>query len=204
MRKIDTIIFDLGGVLIDVKSDKEWLEEDLLPIFHHDKFEHLFTNNFFKHFETGKVSAQDFIQKLKSIALDRNCTSETILMHWNGLLKEIPKERIDLLKRLKEKYKLLLISNTDELHLQAVRKYISEKFGKETLEDYFHHCYYSFKIGLRKPHKEIYEWVIQKEQLQVSSCLYLDDKSANLVEPSKLGMPTLWVDREVVQLLEDY
>jgi putative hydrolase of the HAD superfamily len=204
MEGLETIIFDLGGVIIDVKSDKEWLEEDLLPIFQRDQFEQLFTNNFFKHFETGKVSAQDFIKKLKSIALDQNCTSETILIHWNALLKEIPQQRIDLLKRLKEKYRLILISNTDEFHLSAVQQYMRQKFKEDILTNYFHHCYYSFQVGLRKPHREIYDLVIQHEQLHVSNCLFLDDKSANLVEPSKLGIPTLLIDREVTELLAKY
>ena len=68
------------------------------------------------------------------------------------------------------------------------------EFGKNILQENFHTCYYSQEIGLRKPHKEIYEFVLQQQGITASESLFLDDKPENLSEPEKLGIHTFLVD----------
>src|SRR4051812_4657673 len=105
-----TIIFDLGGVIINVKTDKEWLEENLLQAFHPEPLEKLFLENYFKQFETGHVKVPDFLRTMKSITRNEDITLDDVIKHWNGILKDIPEERIELLKRLKNNYQLILFS----------------------------------------------------------------------------------------------
>ena len=201
MNKIQTIIFDLGGVIINIKQDKLWWEQDILPYFNHEKLQELYLQNFFKFFEAGKITPTEFVNKLKEIAIDKDITNEKIIRHWNGQLKDIPEERVELLKRLKENYRLILTSNTNDFHLKAIRKYTEEKFGKDILDDLFHACYFSHEVGIRKPHKDFYELIIKKQNLQPENCLFVDDKPENLVEPSTFGITTLLADREVTELL---
>ena len=204
MREVQTIIFDLGAVIINTKTDKEWLEEDLLPNFEHEPLEQLFLQNFFKHFETGQIPVSEFIRTMKGIAVDKEDSVEKIIKHWNGNLKDIPVERVELLRRLKTKYKLILASNTNALHHEAIQKYMEEKFGEDILENNFHASYFSYKIGLRKPHREIYELIIQEQHPEPAHCIFLDDRPENLIEPSLLGIPTLLVDKDITHLLADY
>ena len=194
MQTIQTLIFDLGGVIINLKTEQEWLEEDLLPNFQPEKFQSLQQKQYFQQFETGNVSVPDFKQQLKEIAVNKNITEEEVVHHWNGILKEIPKHRVDVLKQLSKKYKLILLSNTNHIHMDFIRNYMVAEFGKNILQENFHTCYYSQEIGLRKPHKEIYEFVLQQQGITASESLFLDDKPENLSEPEKLGIHTFLVD----------
>ena len=193
MQNIQTLIFDLGGVIINLKTEQEWLEEDLLPNFQPEKFQSLQQKQYFQQFETGNVSVPDFKQQLKEIAVNKNITEEEVVHHWNGILKEIPKHRVDVLKQLSKKYKLILLSNTNHIHMDFIRNYMVAEFGEDILQENFHTCYYSQEIGLRKPHKEIYEFVLQQQGIKASESLFLDDKNENLIEPKKLGIQTFLV-----------
>ena len=194
MQNIQTLIFDLGGVIINLKTEQEWLEEDLLPNFQPEKLQSLQQQQYFQQFETGNVSVPDFKQQLKEIAVNKNITEEEVVHHWNGILKDIPKHRVDVLKQLSKKYKLILLSNTNHIHMDFIRNYMVAEFGKNILQENFHTCYYSQEIGLRKPHKEIYEFVLQQQGITASESLFLDDKPENLSEPEKLGIHTFLVD----------
>lgn len=194
MQNIQTLIFDLGGVIINLKTEQEWLEEDLLPNFQPEKFQSLQQKQYFQQFETGNVSVPDFTQQLKEIAVNKNITEDEVVHHWNGILKDIPKHRVDVLKQLSKKYKLILLSNTNHIHMDFIRNYMVAEFGEDILQENFHTCYYSQEIGLRKPHKEIYEFVLQQQGITASESLFLDDKPENLSEPEKLGIHTFLVD----------
>jgi epoxide hydrolase-like predicted phosphatase len=194
MQNIQTLIFDLGGVIINLKTEQEWLEEDLLPNFQPEKLQSLQQQQYFQQFETGNVSVPDFKQQLKEIAVNKNITEEEVVHHWNGILKDIPKHRVDVLKQLSKKYKLILLSNTNHIHMDFIRNYMVAEFGEDILQENFHTCYYSQEIGLRKPHKEIYEFVLQQQGIKASESLFLDDKPENLSEPEKLGIHTFLVD----------
>lgn len=194
MQNIQTLIFDLGGVIINLKTEQEWLEEDLLPNFQPERLQLLQQQQYFQLFETGNVSVPDFKQQLKEIAVNKNITEEEVVHHWNGILKEIPKHRVDVLKQLSKKYKLILLSNTNHIHMDFIRNYMVAEFGEDILQGNFHTCYYSQEIGLRKPHKEIYEFVLQQQGITASESLFLDDKPENLSEPEKLGIHTFLVD----------
>jgi epoxide hydrolase-like predicted phosphatase len=194
MQNIQTLIFDLGGVIINLKTEQEWLEEDLLPNFQPEKFQSLQQKQYFQQFETGNVSVPDFTKQLKEIAVNKNITEDEVVHHWNGILKDIPKHRVDVLKQLSKKYKLILLSNTNHIHMDFIRNYMVAEFGEDILQENFHTCYYSQEIGLRKPHKEIYEFVLQQQGITASESLFLDDKPENLSEPEKLGIHTFLVD----------
>jgi epoxide hydrolase-like predicted phosphatase len=194
MQNIQTLIFDLGGVIINLKTEQEWLEEDLLPNFQPEKLQSLQQQQYFQQFETGNVSVPDFKQQLKEIAVNKNITEDEVVHHWNGILKDIPKHRVDVLKQLSKKYKLILLSNTNHIHMDFIRNYMVAEFGEDILQENFHTCYYSQEIGLRKPHKEIYEFVLQQQGITASESLFLDDKPENLSEPEKLGIHTFLVD----------
>ena len=193
MNKIQTLIFDFGGVIINLKTEQEWLEEDLLPNFYPEQLQALQQQGLFQEIETGKISAEEFIQQLKSIAINKSISDEEIIRHWNGILKDIPKHRLDFLKELKRKYKLILLSNTNQIHKEKFCHDMIRKFGEDILEANFDTVYYSHNIGLRKPHKEIYEFVMKSQNIEANEILFLDDKVENLLEPQNLGWNTIHV-----------
>lgn len=190
MQHTQTIIFDLGGVIINLKTEQEWMEEDLLPNFQPEVFYKLQESEFFRDYETGKIDSISFVQQLKQIANNKTTSDDEIKKYWNGILKDIPIHRIEILRKLKENYKLILLSNTNEIHLNEIYNYMQHEFGEDVLTPNFHHCYYSQEIGWRKPNQEIYEFVLQNENLAPETCLFLDDKMENLIQPQKLGIHT--------------
>ena len=166
------------------------IEEDLLPNFKPDALYKLQESEFFRDYETGKIDSTFFIKQLQQIANNKTASDDEIKKYWNGILKDIPIHRIEILRKLKENYKLILLSNTNEVHLNEIYHYMQYEFGEDILTPNFHHCYYSQEIGLRKPNQEIYEFVLQNENLAPETCLFLDDKLENLIQPQKLGIHT--------------
>jgi putative hydrolase of the HAD superfamily len=113
-------------------------------------------------------------------------SANKIVFAWNSMLKDVPMETIDILIRLKQsKIKVYLLSNTNAIHIDAALR----KWGKATSNsfyDMFDKVYLSHEIGLRKPTKEIFDFVIDDQQLIPSKTLFIDD-SVQHIEGAKLA-----------------
>lgn len=193
MQNIQTLIFDLGGVIINLKTELDWFQQDMLPHFDNDQLLRLYQQYFFRDFEKGKINPTDFIQQLKQIAIDKNISEEEIIKYWCGILLDIPPHRITFLHKLKQKYQLQLLSNTNHIHMDFIRTYMHQTFGTDVLAENFDFCYYSQEVGCRKPDKEIYELVQRQQNLTPNEILFFDDKAENLTAPQKLGWQTFQV-----------
>lgn len=193
MHSIQTIVFDFGGVILDLKPEIEWFQQDILAHFENDKLLKLYQQQYFQNFEKGKIEVSDFLRQLQEITIHKNITETEIKRHWNAILKSIPAHRVEIIRQLKSKYQLILLSNTNAIHVEQFRNDMMEHFGEDVLDTHFDIVYYSQEIGMRKPHQEIYEFVQNQHQLLPSTILFLDDKAENLIEPQKLGWHTMHV-----------
>src|ERR1035438_10305514 len=102
MQNIKNIIFDLGGVImnIDVKrTQKAFTEMGVKNI--NDYFGHGFAASFFKDHESGKISDEVFIQKIKE-AVKLDIPDDQVIAAWNALLLDFPAERIELLEEIRK------------------------------------------------------------------------------------------------------
>ena len=200
MNAISTLIFDFGGVIINLKTETDWMQQDLFPNYHTESLIKLSASGFFNKWEEGKISAEEFLQQMQSIAIDKEITHEIIKQHWNAILKDIPVHRVELLKQLKQQYRLILLSNTNTIHVEAFEQYIIETFGENILQTNFQTVYYSQEIGMRKPNREIYEFVLEQQGIHASEVIFFDDKEENLTEPKKSRWKTVLVDRDITEL----
>ena len=166
------------------------------------KLNHLKEENFFDDFEKGKFSAEEFLSKLKSITINSDIKNETIIKAWNNILLDIPAHRVSIIQQLKTKYKLILLSNTNSIHTQKFTEDMLENFGEDILHKYFNTVYYSQEIGYRKPEKEIYNFVMEQQQLNPKNILFLDDKSENLEIPKALGWQTQQVNFNKLSIVD--
>ena len=152
---IKNIIFDLGGVLLNLDYNKT--ETAFKELGFHN-FDAMYTqfkaDELFEKLETGKVSEQDFFTVLQKVA-DKPISNEDIITAWCAMLLDFRAESLDHLKTLSKNYKVYLLSNTNIIHLQAFHQIFEKQFGGGFLDDYFTKAYYSHSIGLRKPHKEV-------------------------------------------------
>lgn len=193
--KVKTILFDFGGVLIDVDYHKTIDAFKALGIKNFEQLysqadqEHLFDN-----YETGKISSQYFINQLIS-KVGGNITPNKIVNAWNAMLGEIHAENIKAVQKLKELgYKVYLLSNTNDIHIQVA----FDRWNKLSLihaDELFDKIYLSQEIGLRKPDKEVFEYVLQDISVDPEEVLFIDDSIQHLQTAETLGMNTFLLNK---------
>jgi putative hydrolase of the HAD superfamily len=126
---------------------------------------------------------------------------QAIVDGWNALLLDFPVERIELLKQLGQSYRIFLFSNTNSLHLTALRQIYTRTFGSGTLDDHFEKTYYSHLLGMRKPERESYEYILRENQLHGPETLFVDDAIVNVEGAEQAGLKGLYL-RPGISLLD--
>ncbi|HMH33566.1 MAG TPA: HAD family phosphatase [Puia sp.] len=190
---IKNIIFDLGGVILNIDPGiTERAFQSMGAKDFRQYFGHGFALSFFSDYEVGKISDQQFINDLKTLA-GVEVSNEVIVNAWNALLLDFPPQRIELLKILRKKYRLYLFSNTNALHLLEIGKMYKNSFPHGTLDDLFEKAYYSHLLQLRKPDKASFEYIINENQLDPSETLFVDDAIVNVEGANAVGLRGLYL-----------
>lgn len=187
------IIFDLGGVIVDIDPVRSYtaitslapqplpLEEFLLD---HEQI--------FLDYEKGIISSDAFREGLRK-ALDCTIADEDIDTAWNSMLLRVPLERLQLLEKLKDRYQLFVLSNTNEIHVPAFNKIVERVSGKNDIAHFFHKVHYSHLMQTRKPEPKIYQTVLEINQLNPEETLFVDDRHENILAAQGVGMHTFHV-----------
>ena len=202
-NSFDAIIFDLGGVIINLDYQ---LTIDAFKNLGLANFDEMYTqakqSNLFDDFETGKISSQHFINSLLPY-LPSGVSANKLVHAWNAMILDFPKERLELLDKLKSNYRIFLLSNTNDIHLQAVKRSLSNTTDRK-LESYFEKVYLSHEVKLRKPHKEIFELVCKEQNLDPSRTLFIDDTIGHIDGSIKIGLKGLHLkgDNSIEKLFE--
>ena len=188
MNNIDTLIFDFGGVIINLDYRKPVDEFKKLGIFDSKKlYSKKEQTKLFDSLECGQISDENFLNEIREKSNTNNL--ELIKKAWNSILLNIPKERVHLLKKLSSKYKIFLISNTNSIHLKEIISSYGEKKWKNFIS-IFNDVYFSNQIGMRKPNENIFFYVINKNKLDVSKTLFIDDSLQHIKTAKKIGFKT--------------
>ncbi len=198
---IKNIIFDFGAVLlnIDYKLTSNAFKQLGYDIDVH--FGQLKQEEIFDLLETGKITPQEFYAAIRRLT-GLNHPDEVLQNAWNAMLLDLPMERVQLLERLQGKYRIFLLSNTNIIHATAFWQTIDNVFGLARWHSLFEKVYYSHEIGLRKPHAEVYEFVLQDAGLVATETLFIDDTPPNLIAPARLGIVTRLLDMPVTDILK--
>ncbi|MBS1582841.1 MAG: HAD family phosphatase, partial [Bacteroidetes bacterium] len=131
-------------------------------------------DHLFDGFETGALSPAQFRDRIRSLhRID--ITDREIDACWNAMLGTIPAERLALVDRLREHYRVLLLSNTNAIHVPAFEAIIARDNGVADFKGLFHGAYYSCDIGLRKPHAEAFHHVLERHGAAPERTLFIDD-----------------------------
>ncbi len=194
MAKVKNIIFDLGGVIINVDASYTMAAFSKLGIANpHEIFTLEKQTQLCDKLEVGEITPENFIREL--LKLTSNAASyEDILDAWNAMLLDIPAHRIDLLKQLGKKYNIFLLSNTNPIHMQYINNLMSKTYDI-TFEDLFIKTYYSFEVGLRKADPRIFQHILDENHLSAAETLLIDDLESNILAAKDLGIQTLHVER---------
>lgn len=195
--RTEAIIFDFGGVIINIDYNATIKAFEALGI---DNFDELFSkatqSNLFDDIETGKISPQHFINRLLTL-LPEGTSPNRVVHAWNAMLMDIPKDRIELLLRLKERYKIFLLSNTNLIHIDSALRTWNATTDR-TIDSIFDHVYFSHEMGLRKPHVEIFETVCREQGLNPDTTLFIDDSIQHIEGAQKAGLNTFHLSEGLV------
>ena len=192
MENISTIIFDLGGVIMDIDVKKTLGAFSKLGLSNiHEYFGHGFAASFFSDHEAGRISDEEFLQEIKNL-LGGEVSDESVIEAWNALLLRFPPERITLLKELKNRYRLFLYSNTNAIHQEKFKEIYRGAFAGE-LDQLFEKAYYSHELGERKPETAGFEKIIRENMLDPKQTLFVDDALMNVEGAIKAGLKGLYL-----------
>ncbi len=190
LNEIDAIIFDLGGVILNIDYTKTSDEFKKLGCTNFDElYSQASQNGLFDDFETGKISTPAFINQLLDF-LPTNTTANQVVAAWNAMLLDFPIENLSLLGQIKEKKNTYLLSNTNEIHIKAFNRKLEQQVGKQSLHSYFINTYFSNEIGLRKPHPETFEFVCIQNNLIPERTLFIDDSIQHIQGAKTIGLQT--------------
>ena len=188
MNNIDTLIFDFGGVIINLDYSKPKDEFKKLGIFDSKKlYSKEEQTKLFDSLECGQISDENFLNEISKKSNTNNL--ELIKKAWNSILLNIPRERVHLLKKLSSKYKIFLLSNTNSIHLKEIISSYGEKKWSNFIS-IFNDVYFSNQIGMRKPNEDVFFYIIKKNKLDVSKTLFIDDSPQHIKTAKKIGFET--------------
>ncbi len=205
MSKIRHIIFDLGGVLINLNTES--IEKRFQNILGHDfstLLSDLTTQEIFNKFEVGAFSEEKFFTFFTQAS---KINREEAIAAWNSILLAFPFHRLELLRSLQKDYDIYLLSNTNITHVQKIEADLLKNYGIADFRGtFFKKGYYSFEVGLRKPDPQIFQYVLENAQLDPAETLFIDDGKANIESAAKLGIQTILHDptMEIAPVLADF
>jgi FMN phosphatase YigB (HAD superfamily) len=182
------LIFDLGGVLIslDVERTLEGFrslgitfpegEEEKKKFFHllHD-------------FEIGTISSSFFRDEMRKYS-KQGFTDEAFDEAWKRMLVDYSPESISFIRHSKGRFRIFLLSNTNEIHVPWFTGKLEEKFGIPSMEALFDGVYYSHLVHMRKPEERIFRHIMNSHHLLPGETLFIDDREDNVRAAKELGL----------------
>lgn len=190
MQTAKAIIFDLGGVLLDI--DFRLTEKAFADLGVSDFsafFNQFHSNSLFKKLETGIDEALFYDEFRAGTGL--SLSDEQIKDAWNALLLDFRLESLAVLPQLKSKYQLYLLSNTNEIHLNEFQHRYTLLQQEQEFDALFDAAYYSHRIGHRKPNASAFEFVINAHDLNPAETIFIDDSINNIEAAKQLGLQTV-------------
>ncbi len=202
--EIKNIIFDLGGVLLDIDVSRTVDAFRSLNIAGFSADDIISCHKeFFFNIETGAISPDEFISAVReSYPASAHIPESEIWRAWNAVLLDFDMSRFEVLDKLKNDYRLFLLSNTNLPHRTEYLDRFVRQSGGRRFESYFERCHYSDEMGMRKPDPSIFREVISADGLSPAHTLFIDDNADNITGAEKAGIFGLHLTGEVSDLFE--
>jgi putative hydrolase of the HAD superfamily len=187
-HNIKNIIFDLGGVILNIDYH---LTIDAYKNLGITNFESMFTQaqqvGLFDQLDKGLVTPAQFRDGLREIS-GLTLTDQQIDNAWNAMLLDFQPSKLNVLKGVKGHYRTFLLSNTNAIHIDEYNKILHNTFGFENLSVFFDKEYYSHLIHMRKPDAEAFEIILKENSLNPGETLFIDDTLQHVEGARKLGI----------------
>ena len=195
---IKNYIFDFGDVFLNL--DKPATAQELLKLGMIEFTDEMLSKN--KEYEKGLVSTEEFIGFYQTQF--PNATKEELKTAWNSILLDFPLYRLEFIENFSKNHNCFLLSNINDLHLEHIIKKLGKEFYNRFISC-FDKVYYTHEIHLRKPDKEIYEFVFKDSNINPNESFFVDDTLENIETAKELGVKCWHInpfDDDII-LLED-
>jgi HAD superfamily hydrolase (TIGR01509 family) len=180
---IEAIIFDLGDVFLNLNHQASVDAFKKLGL--NDWNEELKTKSIL--FETGKIDEYEFMLAIQKYIPNANI--EDIREAWNAIIVDFPLERLEFLEKLQNKYKLFLLSNTNQTHIDKFEHRVGLTFAREFYA-HFNKIYFSFEMKVRKPDEAVFNLILKQNNLKPNKTLFVDDTLEHIEVAKGLGINT--------------
>ena len=181
MKKPELIIFDLGRVLVDFDFKKVIRELKQHTHLKEKEIYHFFkTTPLWDAFERGTVNPQAFFKKLQHELKLEGLNFKTFTPKWNDIFTEMD-ESVAILKKLRGRYRLAMISNVNQMHWEHVK-------GNHSFMKWFDHPVASYAVGHRKPELEIFHLTLNKAKTPAARAVFIDDLAEHVHAAQSIGM----------------
>lgn len=188
MLAVQNIIFDLGGVLLNIDFKRTFDAFEIIGFRGAaERFMQPDIQQLLGDVETGDLCPAEMRAKFRELT-GFKCTQEQFDKAWNALLLDYWPERIELVQQLSKRYRTFLLSNTCKIHCESYNNKLDREFGIPSLDHLMEKAYYSHEMGLRKPNQRIYERVLKKSRLDPYETVFVDDSGPNVIAAENLGM----------------
>lgn len=205
---IKNIIFDIGGVLLDLDYDRTF---DQLTEVMGIKME---TQNIPAHifkvilgYEKGEINTESFLWHLQKESSTLTPQPDKLIKAWNAMLVGWNPKRFEFLEDLKKNYALYILSNTNDLHLEWFRRDLKRNHDIEDFDTrFFEQTFYSHLLRMRKPELRIFEKVIEEAEFRADETLFVDDNVENVERARVAGFYAAYHDpnEEIIDKLDEY
>lgn len=180
MMNTQCILFDLGGVLVELHEELALME--MCPDLDSPEKvrEAWFASSAVREFETGRIDFDEFCKGVigdLGVEVDVNTFRKA---HARFLGDPFPGV-VQLLDVLKNNYKLACLSNTNPAHIASLRQ-------RSDILDHLDHCFLSHETGLVKPDREAFAHVVEVLGLGPSDILFIDDRVKNVAAAREAGL----------------
>lgn len=198
--QIKNILFDLGGVLLDIDYLKTVEAFRKLGLENPEKaFTKEIQAELFQKFERGKMNEDEFLGILNEHMPKANASE--ITNAWNALLGELPEERYHFVRSLKDKYMLGVLSNTNSIHEKEFVKIIDHAVGWRNFENLFQGLGYSHALGERKPNPEVFSMCLDNLGFKPNETLFIDDTPEHVEGAKKAGLRAIHLNSGTIENL---
>lgn len=195
MDNIKNILFDFGGVIVGLNKQNAVNRFKEIGV---DKIEDYLgefrQEGIFLALEEGKISRETFYKELQILA-GKEISEPDMDSAWMAFLTDIAEYKFQLLKDLRKKYKVYLLSNTNPVIMEWAQSADFSPSG-ENITQFFDKCYYSFEVGCAKPDRETFDFLVEDANIKPEETLFLDDGPANIEIAKKLGFQTYLANQD--------
>ena len=197
MNEIKNIIFDLGGVLMNIDFKRTFNAFEIIGFRGAEQaFQDPEINGLCMDFETGVYCSIEMRRKFREIT-GFKCSDIQFDKAWNALLIDFPPAHIGRVRQLAQKYKTFLLSNTNPIHAKHFNAELDQHFGIESMDHLLDKAWYSYNLGLRKPDERIFHKVLKMSRLNPEETLFIDDDETNARVAGSVGMHAIHITGEL-------